>query len=77
MILIEAAYYKLKNYQMSIKKIAKGKELLHNIQKMLNLDPAAKKKHCLELVGSLSEEGEYFDNILIDILSSFVQEYKN
>ena len=62
---------------MSIKKIAKGKDFLRTIQKMLNLDPVMKKKHCLELVGSLSEEGEYFDNILINILSSFVQDYKN
>jgi hypothetical protein len=43
---------------------------------MLALDPAIKKKHCLELVGSLSEEGQYFDNILIEILVEVTKEFQ-
>jgi hypothetical protein len=43
---------------------------------MLALDPAIKKQHCLELVGSLSEEGQYFDNILIEILVEVTKEFQ-
>jgi len=32
---------------------------------MLLIDPAVKKKHCFELFGSLAQEGEFFDDVLI------------
>lgn len=39
----------------------------------LSIDQPTKKKNCFELLGSLADEGRYFDDILIEILSSIAK----
>lgn len=56
-------------------KIKRVEAALSNIQKLLNCDSTIKKKNCEVLLGTLVENGEYIDTILIDTLVAFAKEY--
>lgn len=61
----------------SAKRIEKMKQAINKIQELLSVELGLKAKWCRELQGFFSEEGKFFDDLLIETLHSLLKDCKD